>query len=300
MKKYLSMDVGSSKLKYAVINECLDVLESGCERTVIDDKEAVFQLFEKISAKYKDEVEGLTLSLPGVIDMNTGFAYSGGVFTWVDHIPYAKEVAQRTGMKVAICNDAKAAAFAEIGYGSLKKIQNGVLLMLLGSGIGGAIIIDGHVVNGHQNAAGEFSYMMGDYRDRDNQDDMFATACSMDALASIVSEHAGRSLNVMQIMAGLSAKEPLIIEGIEDFCRRLSRFIYNIQCVVDAQRFVLSGSVTDEPLVMEMINTAVDKTFENARYHRIYRPEIRDVVFHDDAKLYGAVYHYRQLYEEKK
>ena len=46
-----------------------------------------------------------------------------------------------------------------------------------------------------------------------------------------------------------------------------------------------------------MINEAVDRTFQNARYQRIYRPEIKDVVFHDDAKMYGAVYHYRQLFE---
>lgn len=298
MKTYLSMDVTSCKIKYALINENLDVLESGRERIGVEDKEQVFQIFEKIAAKYHDQVEGITLSIPGVIDMQTGFAYSGGVFTWVDHIPYAEEVAKRTRLRVAVCNDAKAAAFAEVGYGSLKKIKNGVLLMLLGSGIGGALIIDGHVLNGHHFAAGEFSYIMGDYQDRDEQNDMFATACSMDALAALVSERTGREMNVFQIMAGLSSNDEAITKGVQDFCKRLSRYIYNIQCTVDAQRFVLSGSITDEPMIMEMINHAVDETFQNAKFHRIYRPEIRDVVFHDDAKLYGAVYHFRQVYED--
>jgi Transcriptional regulator/sugar kinase len=297
MKKYLSLDVGSSKIKYAVINEQLDILEEGSEYTILDDKDKLFQIFQQIADKYRDQVEGMTLSIPGVIDMETGFAYSGGVFNWVQNVPYAEDVAKLTGMKAAVCNDAKAAAFAEIGYGSLKKIKNGVLLMLLGTGIGGAVIVDGHLLNGYKYAAGEFSYMMGDYRNRDDHDDMFASACSMDSLAAIVSEKCGRKINVFKIMAGLSAKDKTVIQGVQEYCNRLAVFIYNIQCVVDAQRFVLSGSITDEPMIMEMINEAVDRTFQNARFQRIYRPEIKDVVFHDDAKMYGAVYHYRQLFE---
>ena len=297
MKNYLAMDVGSCKLKYAVINEKLDVLETGCEYTVLDDKEKMYQLYQQIAEKYHDIVEGITLSIPGVIDMNTGYAYSGGVFTWVDHVPYAEEVSSLTGMRVAVCNDAKAAAFAEVGYGSLKKIKNGVLLMLLGSGIGGAVVIDGHVLNGNQFAAGEFSYMMGDYRGRDANQDMFASACSMDAMASLVSESCGKKVNVFQIMAGLNAGDEKIIAGLKEYCHRLARFIYNIQCVVDAKKFVLSGSVTDEPLMMQIINEAVDEIFAGAQFQRIFRPEIADVVFHDDAKLYGSVYHFRQLYE---
>ncbi|MCH3961116.1 MAG: ROK family protein [Solobacterium sp.] len=299
MKKYLSLDVGSCKLKYAIINESLDVLEEGSEYTILDDQEKLFAQYEEIAKKYQGEVEGMTLSIPGVIDMETGFAYSGGVFPWVKDIPYAELLAERTGMKVAVCNDAKAAAFAEIGYGSLKKIKNGVLLMLLGSGIGGAVIVDGHLLNGSRYAAGEFSYIMGDYRHRDGEDDMFATACNMDSLALLVSQKCGRKMNVFQIMAGLSQKDINVTAGVQEYCSRLGAFIYNIQCVVDAERFVLSGSITDEPMMMEMINEGVNRTFEKAQFKRIYRPEIKDVVFHEHAKMYGAVYHFRQLYEEK-
>lgn len=297
MKTYLSMDVGSCKVKYAIINEKLDVIESGSAYSILDDKEKLFTIFADIAKKYQGQVEGMTLSIPGVIDMQTGFAYSGGVFTWVDHVPYAQEVSKAVGMPVAVCNDAKAAAFAEIGYGSLKKTQNGVLLMLLGGGIGGAVVIDGRLVNGSHYGAGEFSYMMGDYRNRDDNEDMFASACSMDALAQLVSARCEKKMNVFQIMAGLADKDVNVISGVKDYCNRLARYIYNIQCVVDAERFVISGTITDEPMIMDMINEAVDETFQNARFQRIYRPEIKDVVFHDDAKLYGAVYHYRQLYE---
>ena len=292
------MDVGSCKVKYAIINEKLDILESGSAYSVLDNKNQLFAVFTDIAAKYQGRVEGMTLSIPGVIDMQTGFAYSGGVFSWVNHVPYAQEVSKAVGMPVAVCNDAKAAALAEIGYGSLKKTKNGVLLMLLGGGTGGAIVIDGRLINGNHYAAGEFSYMMGDYRNRDDNQDMFASACSMSALAELVSVRCEKKMNVFQIMAGLANKDERVICGVKDYCSRLARYIYNIQCVVDAERFVISGTITDEPMIMDLINEAVDETFQNAKFKRIYWPEIKEVVFHDDAKLYGAVYHYRQLYEE--
>lgn len=297
MKRYLSLDVGSTKLKYAIINEKLDVLEEGCTYSVTDDKEKLFQLYEKIAAKYAGTVEGITLAIPGVVNMETGFANSGGVFRWVNHFDYAGEVSQRTGMKVAVCNDAKAAAFAELGYGSLKKTKDSVLLMLLGAGIGGAVILDGHVLNGSHFGAGEFSYIMGDYRQRDNKKDMFAEACNMDSLAAIVSEKCGRKVNVVQIMAGLSNEEPDFIAGIQEYCSRLAIFIYNLQCVLDVECFALSGSIADEPFMMKMIQKTVKKIFDEAKYQRITYPIIKSVTFHEHAKLYGAVYHFRQLYE---
>lgn len=298
MKKYLSMDVGCSKIKYAVIDENLDVQSEGSVYSVLDDEAKLFQTYGEILENcHEEQLDGITVSIPGVIDMQTGFAYSGGVFSWVKQYPYADELKRRFGLPAAVCNDAKAAALAEVGFGSLKKVKNGVLLMLLGTGIGGAVIVDGHLLNGNKFAAGEFSYMMGDYRNRDDKKDTFYQTCSMDALSRLVSDCCGRNMNVFKIMAGLSEKDKNVTAGVTEYCRRLAIFIYNIQCVVDAEKFVLSGTITEEPIIMNMINEAVDQTFASAVLDHIYRPEISGVVFHDNAKLYGAVYHFRQLYE---
>ena len=110
MKKYLAVDLGRTHLKYAVITEELDVLNEGKLAVPVDNKEKLFNAYKQVADLYRGQVEGMALTMPGVIDMEKGFAYSGGVYLWVRNMSYGEELSQYISMKVAICNDAKAAA----------------------------------------------------------------------------------------------------------------------------------------------------------------------------------------------
>lgn len=301
MKSYLTIDISRSFMHWSITTEELDVLQQGkCEIDNHSFRSAVFQPIQKTAERFKGKVQGIALTMPGVIDSQKGMAYSGGIYEWVRNEPYAYEVEQMTGMPTVILNDAKAAALAEVGYGSLKNINHGVMLMILTTGIGGAIIDHGEIVNGSHHAAGEFSYMTGDYEDRENGKDMFVFSCSLSGLCKIVEETTGRkNMNIMKILFGLSKKDPDIVQGVRIYCKRLAFFIYNIQCVTDADRFVLSGNVTDEPYFMDLIQEAVNEQFNKSVYQNIYKPEIKDCSFHDDARKYGAVYMFRKLKENQ-
>lgn len=301
MKRYLTIDVSSSFLHWAITTEELDVVQKGkCPIENHTRRRAVFEPIEKTAARFKGLVEGIALTMPGVIDTEKGFACSGGIYEWIHNEPYAHEIEKMTGMPTVIVNDAKAAALAEIGYGSLKNVRHGVMLMILPTGIGGAIISNGQIVSGSHNAAGEFSYLKGDYRNRDNGRDMFVFSCSLSGLCQIVEETTGKkNMNVMKILFGLSQKKPDIMEGVRIYCQRLAFFIYNIQCVTDSDRFVLSGNITDEPVFMDLIRKAVNEQFDQSAYQNVFRPEIRDCAFHDDARKYGAVYMFRKLKENR-
>lgn len=299
MKRYLTIDVSRTSMHWAITTETLDVVQQGkCEIENHSRRISVFEPIRETAERFQGLVEGIALTMPGVIDSEKGIAYSGGIYEWIRDEPYAHEIEQMTGMPTVIVNDAKAAALAEIGYGSLKNISHGIMLMILTTGIGGAVIDHGNIVNGSHHAAGEFSYMSGDYKDRENGQDMFVFSCSLSGLCRIVEKTTGKkNMNVMKILFGLSQKDPDVIHGVEIYCKRLAFFIYNIQCIADVDRFVLSGNVTDEPIFMELIRKAVDEKFENSVYQNIYKPEISDCAFHDDARKYGAVYLFRKLKE---
>lgn len=301
MKKYLTLDLSRTFLYWAITTEELDVEQQGkCEIVCQSDKEAVFGPVRNLSEKFRDQVEGITFTMPGVIDSEQGIAYSGGIYEWVHDEPYAKEIEDLTGLPAVIVNDAKAAALAEVGYGSLKHVNNGIMLMILTTGIGGAIIHHGEIVNGSHHAAGEFSYLSGDYRNRENGKDMFVYSCSLTGLCQIVEENTGRkNMNVMKILCGLSQRDPDMMKAVRIYCDRLAFFIYDIQCVCDADRFVLSGNVTDEPVFMDLIREATEKKFSESYYHNVYQPEITDCSFHDDARKYGAVYLFKKLKGEQ-
>lgn len=294
MEKYLCIDLSRTKLRYALVTEGLDVLAEGNEYIGIDNREEVFGPIKTVADRYRDEIEGVSITMPGVIDPAKGFAYSGGVFSWVRNVPYADELSAYINLPVVICNDAKAAALAEVGYGALKKVENGVLLMILNTGIGGAVITDGHILNGHHFAAGEFSYMKGDYQRREGYQDMFALANSLDGLSRLVEEASGKkNLNVLRICSKMAAGDEDVRRGVEEYCDRLAVYIYNIQCVVDADVFVIGGHLTDDPNMVKMIQASVDKIFANDHFKNIFKPTIKQCVFHDNSRRYGAVYNYR-------
>ena len=294
MEKYLVMDLGRTKLRYAVITDGLDFLEQGSEYTDINRKEEVFDPIKKVADRYRGQVEGLSITMPGVIDSATGMAYSGGVYGWVRDFPYGPELSEYIGMPVVIANDAKAAAMAEIGYGALKNIQNGVMLLILNTGIGGAVVHNGKILDGAHFASGEVSYIRGDYRRRDDYNDMFALACSIDGLSRAVEETSGKAnLNILRIMAKVAAGDEAVTKGVENYCDRLALYMYNIQCVIDAEAFVIGGHLTDEPRTMKMIREAVDRQFDADRYGNVFKPIIKECIFHNNSRMYGAVYNFR-------
>lgn len=300
MANYLAIDLMRTKLKYAVIDDYLDITETGNEYIPVDSKEELFDIILNVADRYRYDVEGMSITMPGVIDRQRGHAYSGGVFEWVKDMDYAQELSDYVEMPVVICNDAKAAAMAEIGYGSLKKIQNGVLLLILNTGIGGTVVTDGHILEGQHFAAGEFSYIRGDYKERDGISDMFALSANVDTLSKCVEETSGQAnLNILRIISKLNMHDEQVTKGVEKFCDMLATNIYNLQCIIDCDVVVLGGHVTDDPIMFRMVRQAVDRKFDNAPYKNIYKPEIKECVFHHNSRTYGAVYNYRDLMKDK-
>ena len=297
MKKILAIDLGRNWMRWAITSECLDVVKSGkLEVMSVEDRNAFFSPLIELSQIYKNEVEGIALTMPGIIDTEKGIAYSGGVYTWVRNEPLAEKIKNVTGLKTIILNDAKSAALAEIGYGSLKKVEHGVMLMILGTGIGGAIIHDGKIFNGAHFGAGELSYMTDCYQRTENNDDMFAMGCSINGLVKLVQEQCdSQSMNLLKIMFGLNRNILEIQEGVKLYCQRLANYIFNIQCIVDASVFVISGNITNEPLFMKMIQNAVKERFQKDRYGNIFCPEIKEATFHEDSRKYGAIDEFLEL-----
>ena len=301
MEKYIVLDIARSHVSYAIVTEDLDFLDKGRINTDYHEKKDLFDPMIDLIRRYKDEVDGVSITMPGVIDRESGFAYSGGMYNWVRNMDYAGELSRRVDLPVIICNDAKAACMAELGYGNLKGIRNGLMVMILNTGIGGAVVADGKLLNGEHFAAGEFSYMRGDYKERDGVADMFALANNLDGLSRCIEEESGKkNMNAMRIFAKLQMGDEAVLAGVRKYCDMLATYIYNMQCIVDSKRVVIGGSIADEKMIIDLIREAVDRKFDNFSYQNIFKPEIMECCFHSNARMYGAVYNYREVMKHRK
>ena len=105
------------------------------------------------------EIEGIGISLPGLVDPETGTALFIPHFKWRDW-PLADNLRALTGLPVIADNDANAAALAELWLGrpEIRDVRD-FILVLVEEGLGTGIIFDGQVYHGFAGAAGEFGHM---------------------------------------------------------------------------------------------------------------------------------------------
>jgi predicted NBD/HSP70 family sugar kinase/predicted transcriptional regulator len=109
--------------------------------------------------KSEPTIEGIGISLPGLVDSETGTALFVPHFKWRDW-NIADELRAATGMPVTVDNDANAAALAELWLGrpEIRDVRD-FILVLVEEGLGTGIIFDGQVYHGMVGGAGEFGHM---------------------------------------------------------------------------------------------------------------------------------------------
>lgn len=99
------------------------------------------------------------MAVPGKVDHHDETIYGGGALQFLDQVnlPAALQLA----VPVSVENDGKAAALAELWLGNLKNVQNGAAVVL-GTGVGGGLILNGQLYAGSHFQAGELSFMVLD------------------------------------------------------------------------------------------------------------------------------------------
>src|SRR5712672_616864 len=113
---------------------------------------------QRLIGKNSGTIEGIGISLPGVVDPETGDLYVPH-FNWRNE-PIAETLKLATSLPVSIDNDANAAALAELWFGQpeIREVRD-FILVLVEEGVGTGIVFDGQVYRGEGGTAGEFGHM---------------------------------------------------------------------------------------------------------------------------------------------
>jgi predicted NBD/HSP70 family sugar kinase len=149
---------------------CTTIATSDLAGRVIDQQEfltdpdktlsQVIEVVRDFSLRYPGSIEGVGLSLPGLVDPSTGNALYIPYFLWRD-LPISEMIATAVGLPVVIDNDANAMALAELWFGRPEvTAARDFIMVLVAEGVGTGIIFDGQVYRGQRGAAGEFGHMV--------------------------------------------------------------------------------------------------------------------------------------------
>ena len=293
MKYYLSIDIGGTNLKYGLLDRAGNLIKHDKVPTPTDSLESFMTTLTSIIDAQIDQIRGIAISVPGKIDVAKGVVYFGGSLPFLDKVPLGAQLSKRYHVPVGLENDGKAAAMAELWLGNLQTTPNSAAVVL-GTGVGGGIILNGQLLYGTHFQAGEFSFMLNDF----NNTDFVKAAVGGNTSAVGMIRNIGTNLGLANPTDGLAVFEqikagnPIAVAEFKHFCNYVAKLILNVQSVVDLQRYVIGGGISAQPIVIETINSEYNQMLDATPIIKdsLTKPEIIAAKFGNDANLYGALY----------
>jgi glucokinase len=156
--RVIALDLGGTKLLSGVVDDEGVVQKRVVSATDTTSEDAVLnQVEEAVESLRDDEIGAIGVGIPSTIDQRRGEAVDSVNIPLTD-VPFRDRLQDRFGMPAAIENDANAAALAEHRYGAGRGSRHMVMLTL-GTGVGGGLILDGELYRGAIGAAGELGHI---------------------------------------------------------------------------------------------------------------------------------------------
>ncbi len=309
--KLLALDFGGTFVKRAIINENVELSEKGKDPAPIDSLDQFLQYISNTSNRYRDDIEGIAISLPGVIDTERGYVYFAGRYTGIILLTdLGKMIEERTGFSVAIENDAKAAIIAEMWKGALQDTKDSVAV-IIGSGIGCGVIMDGKLRKGHNFASGEITPITWEPGLADLKYSL-ASRASMTGFLERVAKvknlkaenfetagHAeGNKISGEDVFKWIEDGDEEIIKVYYEWLKDLSWLINMLKCVVDPEKIVIGGGVSNNRRFMNDIMIYYDKYCNFVQIPGANRCELERCHYSADANLVGAAYVWMKKYHK--
>lgn len=196
---------------------------------------------------------------PGPMSHSAGMIYKAPNLPGFDHVPLRDDLARQTGLPVTLENDANAAAYGEFVAGAGAAVSSMVMLTL-GTGIGGGVVLDGKLWRGAFDNAGEVGHMIIVPGGRDcpcSQAGCLERYASANAVAERLAEavaagaasilaprvHARQDFDARDVLVATESGDALAQRIWEEACLYLALGIVNLQHVLNPQLVVLAGGL---------------------------------------------------------
>ena len=287
--KILTVDIDGTHIRYACMDEYMAIDRRG---KIFTPQEGREQLIEAVARLYEamGDVEGIAISMPGIIDSERGYCSMGGALRYNDDFCFRRALHDRCKTKIHIENNAKCAAMAEAAVGSLMDTANGFYLMF-GTMVGGACIKDHRLFKGKNFSAGEVSYIIVDRDGEPTFENFWGRNCGLPQLLESYSTATGMDIETVDLQTIFDAVERDDREAIDclnNYTRKIAVQIFNIKNVIDPERFAIGGEISDQPLFMEYLRRQLDELYDRCPF-KLPRAEIVSSKYQTDANLIGAL-----------
>lgn len=307
MKKYaFGVDIGGTTCKMGLFDTSGRLLDKWEIPTNKENRGAgiLSDVAAAVEAKLvkegigKDAVAGIGVGVPGPV--NSQGVVSGCVNVGWGTVDVEAELGSLTGFAVKAGNDANVAALGEMWQGGAKGCKD-VIMVTLGTGVGGGIIVDGKVVAGFDGAGGEIGHITIDPAEQETCNcgrrgclEQYTSATGIVRLAKKklaadpreTSLRNHEPLTARDIFDEAKAKDAVALELVDEVCKILGTAISNIACVVNPEVIVIGGGVSKAG---EILTERVQKYYKEAAFPACRETRFALAGLGNDAGMYGCV-----------
>ena len=246
----------------------------------------------------KNDVFGVGLGVPGPVNKNG--EVNGCVNLGWNTFNVEKEFNEISGFNVKVGNDANVAALGEMWQGAGKGYQD-VLMVTLGTGVGGGCVLDGKIISGMHGAGGEIGHMPV----RDDEPtacncgnhgclEQYVSATGIVTQAKKVLDHDNRPsslrdydcLEAKHIYDEAKNGDEVASEIVNLTCKILAKSLAQVCCVMDPEIIVIGGGVSKAG---EILTSKISTFFKEYAFHACENIPVVLAKLENDAGMYGCV-----------
>lgn len=255
-----AIDIGGTDIKYGVVTPENDVISTGKTPTPYETPEHLVNLLVQLVLQCPEQVDGIAVSLPGSPYGNEGIVRRGGALKYLRGFPLGEALHKASGLPATLENDGRCAALGEYCAGALQNAHCGVMLVI-GTSLGGGILLDGDILDGFQSFAGRFSHLL--VEDSAGNLVRVGELIGKEGLRRAVVSACGLSkdtpLTGFEIFERINSGDSAAQKGLDDFCRPIALLVSNLQIILDPDQIVLGGGISAQPTLLESVQRQLNQ-----------------------------------------
>lgn len=292
----IGIDLGGTNLRVAAISaEGFEFRRIAVPAHYADGPDRVLDDIQKsvedVRKTQRGELRGVGIGVPGYIDSHAGVVVSAANLPGFEDYPVRDELQRKLDTPVLLENDANAAALGEMWMGAGSSVRD-LILITLGTGIGGGIVHDGRVLSGGMGLAGEIGHMTvypdgnpcgcGNYGCLEKH----ASASAIAAMGKML--NLGRDVTAAEVHRLAIEGNERAIRVFESMGRALGVALTSLISIFNFPLYLLSGG----PLpAWDFFSPAMFAEIRKRSYtYRRFGARIEKAALGADAGLFGAAY----------
>lgn len=247
-----------------------------------------FSLIKELIIQENENSVEIGISFPGIIDKENQKIMSDSAFVNAKNFDVNGYFKDLTNVKkVIINNDGKSALLGEYAYGKNKKNDN-VLLLTLGTAIGGACIINKKIVYGHDWYAGEYSKIFSDLSNKESKDQaaMFCGTLQACYRYSIATKMDLQQVNGIFLAEKWEENDPVVCDIFDAWLTSVAKLIININLIICANDVYIGGGISENQKFISELNK---KIILLSKEIKINTPMTKSCSLKNEAGCYGAL-----------